>query len=559
MLDLEDLAEAAAVLDREGRILISNAVWNKRFRAANVLEQLAGSLERRDFRSQLQQLFQGLTRECAGDFAWSPGSRVQARCRELLRTPGQFLLRLDESTASVRHRHLQSLVDQLSEAVFLLDPSDGSTLYVNAALLRLMEVRERQIAFSPEQYGRVFRPELLPGLCRRLGLTGPLGLELDLKTTRGRGFAAQLQVLLLAGGPQPVLAGVIQDISEKRSQSRQLSAGAARLQAILESSPVAIVTFTLEGMVASWNPAAESIYGWSAEEVLLRVSPFGAELTHQLILDIMADGTTVSLQVARRCKGGEIVEVSLSVCPLLDEHGLLAGLLEVGENVTGRIRAERLASDARILEGREAERLTLAREIHDGPMQELLVIGFALAEAEHVAGRAENPHLAPIQASLLQVSVQLRSVLSRLRPACLDEVGLAASLQNIVDRTSQEFTQPPETRLHIEPVAGLTPSQELCLFRIVQEAYQNVLRHARARRVDISLCSVDSNLELRVTDDGRGFEAPGQLGDLGKQEHYGLLGMEERAALCGGTLRVLSEPEHGTRIQVTIPLEVGRD
>lgn len=557
-LELEDLNEPASILDASGSIVASNSAWMEHFLDRNVLEQLAGNLKRRTFRSRLVDLFQGKTAECKGEFPWSPGLWVQALARPLRGQPERFLIRLSLSGGTAEQRVVQSLLDQMSDGVFLLDPADGAIVYANEALLQLLEVSSKKQLLRSGQLGPMFLPKLLPELCRRLELTGPMTLEVEQKTLSGRAFAARIQVLSLAGGSRPMLAGILEEASKVSPRTTELLASGARLQSILQASPVAIVTFTLEGLVATWSPAAESIYGWSAGEVLLRPSPFGLEVAHQILPELLSGAPHASLRVSRQSKSGDTLQLSLSVSGLLDELGQIIGWLEVSEDITNRERADQLASNARQLESRESERLGLAREIHDGPMQDLLIIGFALAEVERVAGKVQKASLEPVQVALKQVSIQLRSVLHRLRPGLLMEQGVARSLQVLLDQCASQVSSQPLTRLEVEQEIELTPDQDLCIYRIVQEAYQNVLRHSRANRVDISLRAVNSTLELSVADDGRGFETPHRLRDLARGEHYGLLGMEERAALCGGSLSLESAPERGTRILVRLPLETGQ-
>ena len=364
----------------------------------------------------------------------------------------------------------------------------------------------------------------------------------------------QLRVLLDVGAEQfESSRPVLDEPSDYRRQLSLSQSAISRLRAILESAPVAVVAFTLEGLVSSWNPAAETIFGWKAEEVLLQESPFADELSRDLICKVMENRSTITRRVRRRRKNGGQVDLSLSVCPLLDESGLLTGLLEVAEDITDRVSQELLTSNQAMLASREAERLNLAREIHDGPLQDLMVVGFSLAEARQ-AGASKNSELAEIQSALVQVARGLRAVVRRLRPAGLEEFGLVPSIEGALTRLARDYPEPPETHLDLEAIVGLTSSQELCLFRIVQEGYQNCLRHAKPDSVTISLRRLGAEVELLVHDDGRGFSVPSALSQLADSEHYGLLGMQERTLLLGGTFALDSRPGNGTRIRVLIPL-----
>lgn len=557
-IDPEDLSEAAAVIDYSGRILGCNQEWRNFVSRRNFLRQLAKNTGRLGFRELLMQLFRRNLDHCVGDFAWSETRWVRASARVLKRNQAQCLIRLEDISAQmasqVELQRLKSLLEQLPEPVFFLNPGSGETVYANPALLEMMEIQTASPDLRPVHFGPIFDPESLPKLTERLAFAGSMSLNLTPRTSQGRRFPARLDVMLLKGGPRPLLAGVMHNHSERRRQLAALQSTSSRLQAILESAPVAIITFTLEGLVSSWNPAAQRIFGWAAEEVVLKGSPFPDYLSEESVREVIENGSTIALQLKRRCKDGGWIDLSLSVCPLLNEMGLLTGLLEVAEDVTDRVNQDLLASNQAMLESREAERLSLAREIHDGPLQELMVIGFSLAEARQLGGTAGIHSLTPIQQAVVQVAQGLRAVVSRLRPAGLQEFGLVPSLQGAVARLSREYPDAPETTLDLENIATLTPSQELCLFRIVQEGYQNCLRHARPRSVTISLRQINAEAELLLQDDGLGFCVPSRLSELADSEHYGLLGIQERTLLSGGSLVVDSQPGKGTRIRVLIPL-----
>lgn len=386
----EDFLEATAVIDRSGCILSCNHEWRNFFSTRNFLRQLAKNSARLGFRELLMQLFRGSVSHCVGDFAWSESRWVRASARILKSNKSQCLVRLEDLTAQVARQtelhRLQSLVEQLPEPVFFLNPATGETVYANPALFQIMEVSTITPDLQPGHYGPMFEPESLPKLTERLSFSGTLSLNLTPRTSLGRRFPARLDVMLLKGGMHPLLAGVMQDHTERRQQLSVLQSTGSRLQAILESAPVAIVSYTLEGLVSSWNPAAQRIFGWTAEEVVLKASPFADYLSQESVRAMIDDGSTITLRLKRRCKCGSLVDLSLSVCPLLNELGLLTGLLEVAEDITDRVNQELLATNLRMLESREAERLSLAREIHDGPLQELMVIGFSLAEARHQRG-----------------------------------------------------------------------------------------------------------------------------------------------------------------------------
>ncbi len=542
-IELDDLSEAAAILDAEGRIEECNRSWRRRCSRRNVLRQLAEIAEGRNFAAALSRLLSGRGEDCSSEFSWPPLGRVRARAHQLQKNSGRFLLRLDEVPGQFLMDSLRALLDQMPEAVFLLDPLSGRTLYANAALLGLLELQTPPGDSESSLYGSLFASESLREMAPRLQVTGPLNLEITQRTSRGRRFPAQVQILPVAGPPHTLLAVFLSDLTESQRQMRLLQSASSRLQTILDTSPLAVVTLTNEGLVSSWNPAAERIYGWSQSEVIRRPSPFSGELAPEVVRQMILEKASLNVRLRRRCKDGEFVDISLSFCPLMDDSGVSQGLLEMGEDITDQVNADRMANNLRLFDGREAERLSLAREIHDGPLQDLLVLGLALQEVD-AGSRALG--------AVKQICQDLRAVLTRLRPAALQELGLVGCLEEMVARLAAEYTRPPATCLMLEEIPGLGPELQLSLLRIVQEAYQNCLRHAQASSVEITLRMQAGQVQLVVADNGTGFS----LVDREMAESYGLLGIRERVALCGGQCQIQGEPGRGTRLEVGLPLRI---
>ena len=202
----------------------------------------------------------------------------------------------------------------------------------------------------------------------------------------------------------------------------------------------------------------------------------------------------------------------------------------------------------RLIEVQESERRALARELHDELAQHCTAIRVEAAYLQRCRDTAEisaAAQRAAETAGLLQQGV--RRMLRRLRPAELDELGLVAALQALVagwrERSSIGCSLRVEGRLE-----GLGEAVDTGVYRVVQEAFANVMRHAAATQVRVELSGGASALVLRVVDDGRGFDPSTATRGLG------LLGACERAALLGGGLTVDSAPGSGTRLRMDLPL-----
>jgi signal transduction histidine kinase len=209
----------------------------------------------------------------------------------------------------------------------------------------------------------------------------------------------------------------------------------------------------------------------------------------------------------------------------------------------------------RIIEAQEAERLRVAREIHDGVNQVIASVKMRLRNVESLVGTlnpAAREILARCDKLLVQALEENRRIAHNLRPSDLDELGLAASCRNFC-REIQARTN-LTVKCNITPLGQrLTPAVELNLFRIVQEALTNIEKHARAKMIRLRLSFQGDFVVLRIQDDGRGFVPQRIKARQGKWRGIGLTNMRERALSLGGACEVLSTPKKGTTISVRIP------
>jgi two-component system sensor histidine kinase UhpB len=203
----------------------------------------------------------------------------------------------------------------------------------------------------------------------------------------------------------------------------------------------------------------------------------------------------------------------------------------------------------RMLVVQEEERTRIARDLHDDVNQSLAAISIRLSGLRHQVAPSERAAMVELQENLLAVSNDIRSISHELHPSILRFTGLASALDAFCIKRNARGTL--RLRCRIEDTPPLQGDQELSLFRIVQEALNNVDRHAQARLAEVLVAVRGQDLVLRVDDDGRGMPAPCSRS---LAPGLGMISMEERARLLGGTLAVDRSPLGGTRIEVRFPL-----
>lgn len=210
-----------------------------------------------------------------------------------------------------------------------------------------------------------------------------------------------------------------------------------------------------------------------------------------------------------------------------------------------------------VTSGQEAERARLARELHDGPIQDLIALGQQAEMARRLIARGEiepaRAQLEQLHPAVLRVVEDLRRLIAALRPPYIEDLGLLPALEMLV----RQAAGASEADVHLVAegeIRRCPPDVELAAYRIAQEALNNALRHAGARHITVRVRQDDEHLILTVADDGAGFIYPPRPDLLTAQGRFGLVGMQERATRLGGRLMVETAPGQGTRVTAILPL-----
>ena len=215
-----------------------------------------------------------------------------------------------------------------------------------------------------------------------------------------------------------------------------------------------------------------------------------------------------------------------------------------------RIEAENLELQRLLLDSAENERSRIARELHDGPMQDLYGLIYQMNEPE----RLSAADITSIRDGLSQINSTLRTISMDLRPPTLLQLGIKSSIKEHLNRIQQAK---PDLIINFDWASGergLPEIVRLALYRIYQVAITNALRHAEASEVSVSFTQNDDAVIMEVKDNGVGFEVPQRWIDFARRGHLGIVGAIERAQAIGGRLEVQSVPDQGTCFRVVVPL-----
>ncbi|HZH61228.1 MAG TPA: sensor histidine kinase [Metabacillus sp.] len=242
--------------------------------------------------------------------------------------------------------------------------------------------------------------------------------------------------------------------------------------------------------------------------------------------------------------------------PLPDIQEIKTKLTKIQKQILEQTKlSQKLANEKaedqekRVQEMVSQERNRLARELHDSVSQQLFAASMmmsAVTESKPLTGDWETKQLKLIEATIHQSQLEMRALLLHLRPAALKGKSLQEGIQELLVELMQKVTM--NIKWKVEPIP-LDKGVEDHLFRILQESVSNTLRHAKATTLDVLLIKRDEFVIMRVTDDGIGFDHEEE-----KTGSYGLQNMYERAVEIGGTMKIVSLKNKGTRLEVKVPI-----
>ena len=353
------------------------------------------------------------------------------------------------------------------------------------------------------------------------------------------------------------------EIAERLSTKQRLDSSEERFRAIFESTTLGIKVLDLDGNIIQTNAAFQSMLGYTSVEFFGRHFSdflFQADIPQalKLIKDLKVSGVTQYLFEHRAIhKNDSLLWVKTTFSPVKTGNGekKIAYIVGIVENVTERKRIELQMKELRdrLQSNIELERLRLAQELHDNPMQSLYSVIYRIEELRSSADPHVVEGLKRVTSEVQSVIDSLRATAQELRPPTIFDFGLENAIRSYVDDFSEKHPN-LEISLSLAQDRQLLPEKiRLALFRIFQQALMNVVRHAEATKVKVRFAFDAEEVRLEISDDGKGFEVPPNWMEFVRSGHYGLAGASERVDSLGGILLVESKPGNTTTVAVAIP------
>ncbi len=342
------------------------------------------------------------------------------------------------------------------------------------------------------------------------------------------------------------LLGISEDVTERR----QAEKAQAHLAAIVEFSSDPIISKSLDGMVTSWNPAAEALFGYSAQEMIgqsiLRIIPVERMMEEDHILAQLRAGQRVELfESVRVAKDGRRFPVLLTISPIKDRAGRPTGGSIIVRDITERKRLQK-----EILEISDREKARIGQDLHDSLCQMLVRTAFASDVMEQEFADKTSPQAVraqKISALLDDAITQARNMARGLYPVKLGAEGFDLALKELCADCSRQSGIACELICQA-PVLVEDDAVATHLYRIAQEAVTNAVKHAGCSRVVVELVAGETATVMTITDNGRGIDHSER-----NQQGMGLHIMKYRAALIAASLEIRTGPSGGTIVFCSLP------
>ena len=369
-----------------------------------------------------------------------------------------------------------------------------------------------------------------------------------------------------AGGELERLMGVSVDISEKKMSDEAFRTSEARLKAGAELAALAFYEVDFDNGTAYADDRFREVCGFPRTgEQGLQVLEFWLEHLHLDDRDRVADlreqlhdGRLDRLSLEYRFlhpTRGPVWIHHLAGVTKRDAAGRAVATYGVLRDVTERKRVENELRDLsrRLIRAHEEERAILARELHDDVTQRLAVLAIDVGRVEEASSDGpQEAVMRSVREGLVSISEDIHSLAYQLHPSVLEELGLVEALRAECDRRARQGTLVLSVDLDPLP-AAVGKDAAICLFRVAQEALNNVTRHAGASAASVTLRKMDDGLLLAVGDNGVGFDPL----DPKRRRSLGLASMRERVELVDGSLDIESAPGRGTEVIAWVPAEGG--
>ena len=470
------------------------------------------------------------------------------------------------------------LVENIGDVLWFKELNPTRFTYISPAFERIWGHSVAELQKQPELWEQCIHPEDRHAVRKALGqwFNGEkadyearyrvIGRKGEVRWLADRGI-----ILGRKNGKPYQIGGIARDVTEREAAE----ATRKRLAAVVENSDDAIITLDLEGVIQTWNAGAERIFQYKAKEAVGKsvafLRPPEAQDDEVVFRRLIQNGRRIEhYETHRRRKDGRVIDISLSISPLIDSTGRITGLSKISRNITEKKQAEqtirqlnaeleqrvqertaelreqmsaRLRLEEEILHISEREQRRIGQDLHDDLGQQLAGTWMMADVLQRTLEDQNSPYHAEAKklGTLLQKALAHTRALARgLHPVAPEQGGFARALQTLAKHSGELFGI--HCRFEIRNLPTIDDDTTgTHLYRIAQEAVSNAVKHGRAKKILIRL----SSSGLSITDDGSGLLQPAS------SDGMGLRIMHYRAGMLGGKLSIRNRKSKGVVVNFT--------
>lgn len=470
---------------------------------------------------------------------------------------------ITEKKTAEEHRFRHAAIVESSDDAIISKDLNATITGWNAGAERIFGYREAEVLGQPISI--LIPPELREEESKILEKVRGGGRVEHYETTRLTKMATEVAVSLTIGpirdsnGEMVGFTKIAHDITQRRNAERALRESEEKFRSVFRDAGVGMVIVSLQGRFLGANKTFCDYLGYTEEELQektvesITLAEDWPAISRKLN-ETLVDGKNFQW-FEKRClhKSGRIVYTESSASLIRGTDG--APQYFVGEvlDVTSRKESEAalLEMAGKLIEAQEQERARIGRELHDDITQRIALVAIELEQLKRIAPAADvafHKQVHHLRKQLLDTSKDIQSLSHRLHSSKLEYLGLDAAAGSFCRELSKKHKV--EIDFSHDGISRSVPQEvSLCVYRVLQEALQNGVKHSGVRHFDVKLHGTSGEIQLTVSDSGIGFDPQETMNPRG----LGLVSMRERVRLLNGKITVQSKPRDGTTIHVSVP------
>jgi PAS domain S-box-containing protein len=497
--------------------------------------------------------------------------RFHARTRDLTLINEHLLNEIEdrkkiEKTLRESQEQHRIIFDGSRDAIFI-SGADGAIMTFNRRASQLTGYRPEELKKLKifDMYAKV-DPQRHSDFFKRIWAGQSISGETKIARKDGRTIYTEFSSRKIVIAGKACIHTIARDITARKKSDAALRRSEAKYRELVQNTNSIIVRYDPSGRITFFNEYARKFFGFPEREVIdhnilgsiipLRSSE-GRDY-RSLMMDFLKHPEqypTNEIENIRR--GGSRAWIAWTNTPVRDKAGRIVEILSVGVDVTQRKQAQGQVQvlTHQLIKAQEDERLKISRDLHDHIAQDLSTLKISLETLFKDQSPETSKKVARLSDILQRSIAAVRDMAYDLRPPGLDQLGLVKTLYLYCEDFSKSATAEVDFAAAGVNELNLEYETEINIYRLIQEALNNIKRHAGASRVTIRVVASSPDIVIRIKDNGKGFDVNDRRKRALKEKRMGLQSMVERVRLLQGKINIQSRPDKGTYIFIAIPLK----